>query len=94
MGILKLKDRGLYEVRQEHDACGIGAVVNINGSKDHSIIEYGKQILVNLHHRGAAGADEMTGDGAGILFQIPHEFEYLRGCLQVFVSVEQDIFKI
>ncbi|MFH1370980.1 MAG: glutamate synthase large subunit [Planctomycetota bacterium] len=71
---IQLKDQGLYEVRQEHDACGIGAVVNISGKKDHSIIEYGKEILLNLHHRGAAGADEMTGDGAGILFQIPHEF--------------------
>jgi len=72
--IMRQKDQGLYEVRREHDACGIGAVVNINGAKDHSIIEYGKEILINLHHRGAAGADEMTGDGAGILFQIPHEF--------------------
>jgi len=69
-----LQDQGLYEVRREHDACGIGAVVNISGKKDHSIIEYGKEILVNLHHRGAASADETTGDGAGILFQIPHEF--------------------
>ncbi|MCX5632646.1 MAG: glutamate synthase large subunit [Phycisphaerae bacterium] len=67
-------DCGLYEVRTEHDACGIGAVVNISGKSDHSIINYGKEILVNLHHRGAAGADETTGDGAGILFQIPHEF--------------------
>jgi glutamate synthase (NADPH/NADH) large chain len=70
---LVLKDQGLYEVRREHDACGIGAVVNINGRRDHSILEYGRQILVNLAHRGAAGADETTGDGAGILFQIPHE---------------------
>jgi len=69
-----LKDFGLYEARREHDACGIGAVVNIFGKKDHSIIEYGKEIILNLHHRGAAGADETTGDGAGILFQIPHEF--------------------
>ncbi|MHC4259414.1 MAG: glutamate synthase central domain-containing protein, partial [Planctomycetota bacterium] len=69
-----LNDQGLYEARREHDACGIGAVVNISGKQSHSIIEYGKQILVNLHHRGAAGADESTGDGAGILFQIPHEF--------------------
>ncbi len=68
------KDAGLYESRREHDGCGIGAVVNINGQRNHSIIEYGKEILVNLHHRGAAGADEVTGDGAGILFQIPHEF--------------------
>jgi glutamate synthase (NADPH/NADH) large chain len=74
MSITKQQDQGLYEVRREHDACGIGAVVNINGKKDHSILEYGKEILINLHHRGAAGADEMTGDGAGILFQIPHEF--------------------
>ncbi|MHC4726131.1 MAG: glutamate synthase central domain-containing protein, partial [Planctomycetota bacterium] len=72
--IEKLKNQGLYEVRCEHDACGIGAVVNISGKQDHSIIEYSKEILVNLHHRGAAGADEITGDGAGILFQTPHEF--------------------
>jgi glutamate synthase domain-containing protein 2/glutamate synthase domain-containing protein 1/glutamate synthase domain-containing protein 3 len=68
------KNQGLYESRWEHDACGIGAVVNISGQRDHSIVEYGKEILLNLHHRGAAGADETTGDGAGILFQIPHEF--------------------
>jgi len=68
------KDAGLYESRREHDGCGIGAVVNINGKRDHCIIEYGKEILLNLHHRGAAGADEVTGDGAGILFQIPHVF--------------------
>jgi len=71
---VRLRDSGLYETRREHDACGIGAVVNISGKREHSIIEYGKQILLNLHHRGAAGADETTGDGAGILFQIPHEF--------------------
>ena len=70
----RLRDQGLYETKYEHDACGIGAVVNITGTRDHSILEYGKQILVNLSHRGAAGSDETTGDGAGILFQIPHEF--------------------
>ncbi|MHC5060578.1 MAG: glutamate synthase large subunit [Planctomycetota bacterium] len=70
----KLQEQGLYESRREHDACGIGAVVNISGEPAHSIIEYGKEILVNLHHRGAAGADEVTGDGAGILLQIPHKF--------------------
>ncbi|MHC5073770.1 MAG: hypothetical protein ACYTFE_02970, partial [Planctomycetota bacterium] len=58
------KNQGLYESRREHDACGIGAVVNIFGKKEHSIIEYGKKIIMNLHHRGAAGADETTGDGA------------------------------
>jgi len=71
---VRLRDQGLYEARREHDSCGIGAVVRICGQPDHSIIEYGRQILLNLHHRGAAGADETTGDGAGILFQIPHEF--------------------
>ncbi|HEC60851.1 MAG TPA: glutamate synthase subunit alpha, partial [bacterium] len=82
------RDQGLYEARREHDACGIGAVVNINGQRDRSIIEYGKQILVNLHHRGAAGADEITGDGAGILFQIPHEF-FLGECEKLgFLSLE------
>lgn len=66
--------RDLYDQRFGRDSCGIGAVVNINGLRSHSIIEYSEQILVNLRHRGAAGADEATGDGAGILFQIPHEF--------------------
>jgi glutamate synthase domain-containing protein 2/glutamate synthase domain-containing protein 1/glutamate synthase domain-containing protein 3 len=72
------KDFGLYEVKTEHDACGIGAVVNISGKADHSIINYGKEILVNLHHRGAAGSDETTGDGAGILMQVPHEFFFAQ----------------
>jgi glutamate synthase (NADPH/NADH) large chain len=68
------QDQDLYESRREHDGCGIGAVVRISGQRDHSIIEYGKEILLNLRHRGAAGADEVTGDGAGILLQIPHKF--------------------
>ncbi len=75
---MQLKSQGLYESQYEHDSCGIGAIVNISGQRDHSIIEYGKQILMNLHHRGAAGADEITGDGAGILFQIPHEFFFVE----------------
>ena len=67
-------NRGLYDPQWEHDACGIGAVVNISGRRDHAIVEHGKQVLLNLMHRGAAGADETTGDGAGILLQIPHGF--------------------
>ena len=63
---------GLYESRREHDACGVGAVVNVSGQRDHQIVQYGRQVLLNLLHRGAAGADESTGDGAGILIQIPH----------------------
>lgn len=66
--------RGLYDPANEHDACGIGAIVNISGHREHAILEYGKQVLLNLQHRGAAGADDVTGDGAGILFQLPHEF--------------------
>jgi glutamate synthase domain-containing protein 2/glutamate synthase domain-containing protein 1/glutamate synthase domain-containing protein 3 len=66
------KSIGLYEPRREHDACGIGAVVHIDGRRDRRILELGRQVLVNLSHRGAAGADESTGDGAGILLQIPH----------------------
>ena len=68
------KAQGLYDPAREHDACGIGAVAHISGRRDHAIIEHGNQILMNLVHRGAAGSDELTGDGAGILFQIPHEF--------------------
>jgi glutamate synthase (NADPH/NADH) large chain len=68
------KTTGLYDPAFEHDSCGVGAVVNISGRREHRILELGKQVLLNLHHRGAAGSDETTGDGAGILFQIPHEF--------------------
>jgi len=65
---------GLYDPKFEHDACGIGAVVNISGRRERKIIEYARQVILNLHHRGAAGSDDVTGDGAGILIQIPHEF--------------------
>ena len=63
--------QGLYDPGQEHDACGVGFVVNIDGIKSHSIIEKGIKVLENLLHRGAVGGDFTTGDGAGILFQIP-----------------------
>ena len=67
------ENQGLYDKQFEHDACGIGAVVDIAGRPNHAILEYGQQVLKNLRHRGAAGADNVTGDGAGILLQIPHE---------------------
>ena len=67
------KAHGLYDPAREHDACGIGAIVNISGRREHRIVELGKTVLLNLMHRGAAGADEATGDGAGILMQLPHE---------------------
>ena len=68
------KAQGLYDPRNEHDACGIGFVVNIQGEQSHEIILKGLQILINLTHRGACGCDPETGDGAGILIQIPHKF--------------------
>src|SRR6266853_711198 len=66
--------QGLYRPEYEHDACGIGFVANIEGRKSHDIVLKGVQILVNLAHRGACGCDPQTGDGAGILIQIPHAF--------------------
>ena len=66
--------QGLYNPAYEKDACGIGFVANIKGRKSHAIVEHGLQVLENLHHRGAQGCDPRTGDGAGILIQIPHEF--------------------
>ena len=63
--------RGLYDPRNEHDACGVGFVANIKGRKSHDIISRGLQILVNLDHRGAVGADPLVGDGAGCMIQMP-----------------------
>ena len=63
--------QGLYDPRNEHDACGVGFVANIKGAKSHEIIGLGLQLLINLDHRGAVGADPLVGDGAGILIQIP-----------------------
>ena len=71
--------QGLYDPRNEKDACGIGFIVNINGEPSHEIITKGIQILINLTHRGACGCDPETGDGAGILIQIPDKF-FRREC--------------
>ena len=71
--------QGLYDPQNEHDACGIGFVVNTKGEQSHEIISKGLQILINLAHRGACGCDPETGDGAGILIQIPHKF-FAREC--------------
>ncbi|HEY8875687.1 MAG TPA: hypothetical protein VIM32_03445 [Desulfosporosinus sp.] len=73
------KKQGLYDPALEHDACGMGFVVNIKGEKSHDIIDEALTVLENLSHRGASGADENTGDGAGILTQIPHNF-FKREC--------------
>ncbi len=74
MGYEKYKEQGLYSPNFEHDSCGVGFVVNIKGQKSHSIVEQGLTVLKRLAHRGAVGADPDTGDGAGILIQIPHDF--------------------
>lgn len=66
--------KGMYNPDYEHDACGIGTVVNIKGEKSHAIVEQGLTVLHNLDHRGATGSETNTGDGAGILLQIPHGF--------------------
>ena len=66
--------QGLYDPRFEKDACGVGFVANIKGKKSHDLVQQGLQILKNLDHRGACGCEANTGDGAGILIQIPHDF--------------------
>src|SRR5512147_483150 len=66
--------QGLYDPRQEHDACGVGFVAHIKGQKSHDMVRQGLQILENLTHRGAVGADPLAGDGAGILLQVPDAF--------------------
>lgn len=76
--LLKSK-RGLYDPANEHDACGVGMLVDIHGRKSHSIVDSALTVLENMRHRGAEGADNQTGDGAGILVQIPHEFILLQG---------------
>ena len=73
------KKQGLYDPHYEHDACGMGFVVDVGGRKSHAIIEQGMQVLLNLEHRGATGSEKNTGDGAGILFQLPHRF-LVREC--------------
>lgn len=71
--------QGLYDPMHEHDACGVGLLVNIRGIKSHQLVEKGLQVLEHMVHRGAEGADPKTGDGAGIMVQIPHEFILLQG---------------
>ena len=66
--------QGLYDSRHEHDACGVGFVAHIKGRQSHDMVRQGLQILENLTHRGAVGADPLAGDGAGILLQIPDAF--------------------
>src|SRR6266545_3007957 len=66
--------QGLYDPQYEHDACGVGFVVDMKGRRSHDLVEKGIQVLLNLEHRGACGCEKNTGDGAGILLQSPHRF--------------------
>ena len=68
------QQQGLYRPEFDHDACGIGALADINGERHHQILDDALSILVNLEHRGGTGLEKNTGDGAGILFQVPHHF--------------------
>ncbi|MGZ4836696.1 MAG: glutamate synthase central domain-containing protein, partial [Terriglobales bacterium] len=78
--------RGLYDPRLEHDACGIGFVASIKGQRTHEIVRKGIEVLVNLTHRGACGCDPETGDGAGVLIQIPHKF-FARECARLGIAL-------
>ena len=82
------KPQGLYHPSNEHDACGMGLVASIKGEKSHEIIRKGLEVLINLTHRGAAGCDPETGDGAGILIQIPHEF-FVQECGELGIALPE-----
>src|SRR5438552_16045602 len=73
-GVNGMEAQGLYDPRHEHDACGVGFVVDIKGRKSHAIVRQALQVLKNLQHRGACGCEVNTGDGAGILVQMPDAF--------------------
>ena len=78
--------QGLYDPQYEHDACGVGVVANIKGVKSHDIVRKGLEVLINLGHRGASGADPKTGDGAGVLIQMPHEF-FKKECSKLGIAL-------
>ncbi|MFA4888810.1 MAG: glutamate synthase large subunit [Candidatus Omnitrophota bacterium] len=84
----KLKEFGLYDPRFEHDGCGVGFVCDIKGRQSHQIIRQGLEVLKALAHRGATGADPKTGDGAGILIQLPHEF-FVEACIDCRISLPE-----
>ena len=79
---------GLYDPKFEKDSCGVGFIANIKGVKSHDIIKDGLQILLNLQHRGACGCDQETGDGAGILIQLPHKF-FSEACSQLGLTLPE-----
>lgn len=78
--------KGLYDSRYEHDACGIGFVANIKGNKSHQHIADALTVLENMEHRGACGCENNSGDGAGIMIQMPHEF-FFDECIKLGVHL-------
>ena len=76
---LACESGGLYSRENEHDACGVGMIVDVHGRKSHELVDSALKVLENMKHRGAEGADNKSGDGAGIMLQIPHEFILLQG---------------
>ena len=83
------KKEGLYDPQFEHDSCGVGFVCDIKGRRSHDIIKKGIKVLNRLSHRGAVGADPNTGDGAGILIQIPHKF-LLKECAKLNITLPEN----
>jgi glutamate synthase (NADPH) large chain len=84
-----MKHQGLYDPFYEHDACGVGFVVNVNGQRSHQIVTEGITILKNLTHRGAVGGDSKTGDGAGMLVQLPHLF-FVNECERLRINLPKE----
>src|SRR5947209_7237362 len=80
--------QGLYDPQYEHDSCGVGFVVDLQGRKSHTIVQSAIQVLLNLEHRGACGCEKNTGDGAGILMQVPHAF-LAQKCDEVHVRLPE-----
>ncbi|MGO8738718.1 glutamate synthase large subunit [Rhodoblastus sp.] len=86
--------QGLYDPRNEHDACGVGFVANMHNAKSHELVRMGLQILLNLDHRGAVGADPKAGDGCGMLLQIPHRFFAEEAARLGFSLPEPDLYAV
>ena len=84
--LVRKQSGGLYDPSYEHDACGIGFVANIKGNKSHAYISDALTVLENMEHRGACGCENNTGDGAGIMLQVPHEF-FFDECLKLGVHL-------
>ena len=86
MSRLAPSKQGLYDPKQEHDACGIGFLVDLKGRSSHKLVQQAVQMLLNLEHRGACGCEENTGDGAGLLLQVPHRF-FSQVCPELGISL-------